>query len=135
LHGLQVVYGLEDDNLWQAGTGFGGGIGGMQDVCGVLGGAVVAASIAMTSLGGDLIQSRHRAYKVVKEAYSRFVDEFGPPDCRQLCGFDFSEPDGFNRYQESTAKAEKCSRYLRFVIETMAAMEQERRHRAASKGS
>lgn len=130
-----MVYGIEDENLWQAATGFGGGIGGSQDVCGAVSGAVLAANIAMGRLGGDPGKIRTRTYKVVKDAYARFVKEFGGPDCRTLTGFDFSEPGSYDRFHESAVRAEQCPRFVRFMVETLAVMEQERQNREASKGS
>lgn len=130
-----MVYGLEDENLWQAATGFGGGMGGSQDVCGAVSGGVLAASVALGRLGGEPAKARARTYKVVKDVYARFVQEFGQPDCRTLTGFDFNEPGGYDRFHESSVRAEKCPRLVTFMVETVAAMEQDRRNREASKGS
>lgn len=126
---------MEDENLWQAATGFGGGIGSQQDVCGAVTGAALAASVAMARITADRAKARTRTYKVVGEAYARFVREFGGPDCRTLTGFDFSEPGSYDRFHESSVRAEKCPRFVRFMVETLAVMEQERQNREASKGS
>lgn len=42
LVGIQIVSGLKDEGLAKASTGFAGGIGGMQSVCGALTGATLA---------------------------------------------------------------------------------------------
>jgi C_GCAxxG_C_C family probable redox protein len=130
LQGLQAAFGLEDDNLWQAATGFGGGFGRKQLICGAISGGVIAAGAIIAAKRGsgrdDRAALRDESYALVRELHSRFEARFGSVDCRTLTGFDFSEPDGYKRFTESGQKERVCHEAVRFVIQTVAELVEER---------
>lgn len=129
---MQQVYGLEMPR--EAAVGFGGGIAGAQDVCGAIAGGVIAAGLALGRTTADPEALRRRAYRVSLELYRRFKAQFGGPDCSSLTGYDFLAPGGYEKYRASGVREERCYRFVAFVVETLAELEEERRAKEAPKG-
>jgi len=124
LQGLQAAFGFDGEDLWTLATGFGGGLGRKQLVCGALTGGVIAAGAIVAakraSTRDDRAALRDETYALVRELHDRFQARFGCTDCRTLTGFDFSEPDGYKRFSESGQKERVCHEAVRFVIQTVA---------------
>jgi len=83
---LQETFGLEDDNVFKAATGFAGGIGGMHDTCGILLGACLALGMAYgrssATAPGPVV--RPKAMQMTRQLYSWFAEEFGSVTCRDI---------------------------------------------------
>ena len=62
---------------------------------------------------------REHASEVVKG----FKDTFGDITCRNLLGIDFSEPGGYQRFQESGIWKDKCNKYIEFIVEKLYELE------------
>jgi C_GCAxxG_C_C family probable redox protein len=91
LAGIQIVTGLRDDGLTKASTGFAGGIGGVQSVCGALTGATLALGMKYGRDFSFLEGPPEAALKKQGEAIEQaarlakwFEHEFGSIICAEL---------------------------------------------------
>jgi glutaredoxin 3 len=117
------TYGLANEDLLWSGIAFTGGIGGQQQApCG----AVSAAAICLGLRHGNYAidkqkakQARLDARQNASELIREFNEKFGSIICLNLVGIDFSEPGGYQRFQESSISKEKCDHYVQFVIEKL----------------
>ncbi|MCJ7547197.1 MAG: C-GCAxxG-C-C family protein [Deltaproteobacteria bacterium] len=109
-----------EDILW-AGINFMGGFSGQQEApCGALSAAVVSLGLFHRVPLADkkrTKQARQRARQDADELVRCFKSDFGHISCRQLVGFDFSQPDEYQRFQESGKWNDTCMRFVQFVIE------------------
>jgi C_GCAxxG_C_C family probable redox protein len=123
LQGLQAALGLEGDDLWQAATGFGGGLARRQSICGALTGGAIACGLAIARKRGstrdDRGELRGEVYAAMQELAREFEARFGAIDCRTMTGFDFSAPDGHDRFAESGGRDRVCRPAVRFVVERL----------------
>lgn len=124
LLGLQAALGIEDESLWLAAAGFGGGVGRTQQLCGAISGGVLAIGVAtareLRAGRADRVALRDLTYARVQELLRRFQDRFGATDCRTLTGHDFAAPDGYQAFAASGQKNAVCHPAVRFVVETAA---------------
>ncbi|MCL5109947.1 MAG: C-GCAxxG-C-C family protein [Chloroflexi bacterium] len=94
----------------------GGGVGHAGDVCGaILGGAVAVGELVGDHVA-DVRQAKDKARELVLPFYRDFQAEFGDVDCRPLSGFDLSTAEGFQAYRASTAKDERCRRFVIYAV-------------------
>jgi C_GCAxxG_C_C family probable redox protein len=123
LQGLQAALGLEGEAFWQAVTGFGGGLGRRQLVCGAVTGGIVACGLAVARRRGsdreDRKGLRGETYAMVQRFLREFETRFGVLDCRTLTGFDFSVPEGHDRFAEAGGRERVCRPAVRFAVETV----------------
>jgi glutaredoxin len=62
-------------------------------------------------------QARQRARQDADALVRGFKADFGNISCHELVGFDFSQPGGYQRFQESGRWNDTCNRFVQFVVE------------------
>jgi len=116
-------YGLANEDLLWSGIAFTGGIGGQQQApCGAVSAAAICLGLRHANYATDkqkVKQARLGARQHAGELLKSFNDRFGSIVCRDLVGIDFSEPGGYQRFQESGIWKEKCDNCVQFVIEKL----------------
>ena len=121
------AYGLANEDFLWAGIAFTGGIGGEQRApCGALSSATICLGLRHRSYALDrqqVKQARYAARQNAAELVKAFTKKFGSIACLDLVGIDFSEPGGYQRFQESGIASEKCDRYVQFVIDKLYEMD------------
>jgi C_GCAxxG_C_C family probable redox protein len=105
-------------------AGFGGGIGGEQDVCGAVTGGVIAIGYKSGLSGGNQMEIARAARPAVRDLYEGFQARFGAVDCRALIGYDYRDPAQFEQAHKDPARAEKCRVYKEWVIRHLLSGEQ-----------
>jgi C_GCAxxG_C_C family probable redox protein len=119
---LQEVLDIEGERLWTAASGFGGGIGRVQLVCGALTGAVIALGLAegrdMADPGPKTVSDPVRPK--VRHLVEAFEERFGATDCRALVGFDFSSPVEYEAFRASKEARAGCESYIRYAVQEIA---------------
>lgn len=111
-------WGCKNDLVPKVATGFGGGIGRCGSVCGALTGGVLALSIRYGTNGAS-VEERIRAYEVVQEFYRRFEKQNGSVLCRELIGYDLSDPKQLDEAHKANVSEEKCDAFVRKAVETL----------------
>jgi C_GCAxxG_C_C family probable redox protein len=83
---LQDVFGTRDDNVFKAASGFGGGIGQMNDACGALLGASMMLSLKHGRGREEIndLEKLKSGYLPVGQLYKWFEKEFGSTTCREI---------------------------------------------------
>ena len=111
-----------EDMLW-SGIAFIGGIGGQQQApCGAVSASAVCLGLRHRCSLTDkqrAKQARNDARQYASELVSSFVEKFGAIACRDLIRLDFSQPEAQRLFQETNISAEKCDKYVQFVIEKL----------------
>ena len=113
---MQEVYGIDDNLLHWASLGFAGGIGGCQDVCGAVSGAVISLGLDFSRRGKDWREVYEELRRVVGDFYRGFEQEFGSAECRALTGYDFSQPGGREKFQADAEARRRCRSYVEFAV-------------------
>ena len=100
-----------------------GGFGGYKSKNGWMGacGAVTGGCAAIGAiLGGQEKMDEETmltAYLKAREFAHEFEKKFGSVVCSELCGFDFSDPDGFMNYRESGTWKKTCCKFVIWAID------------------
>ena len=117
------TYGLQNESLLWSGIAFTGGIGGQQQApCGALSASAICLGLRHGTFATDkqkAKQARLKAREQAAELIEEFKRKFDAITCLQLTGTDFSNPGGYQRFLESGVSAEKCDRYVQFIIEKL----------------
>jgi C_GCAxxG_C_C family probable redox protein len=99
-------------------TAFGGGIGRCGSVCGALTGGVMALGIRYGTNEPSL-EKRLKAYELAQKFYKRFEKQHGSVLCRELVGYDLSNPAELEKANEANVFEEKCSSFVRKAVEIL----------------
>jgi C_GCAxxG_C_C family probable redox protein len=99
-------------------TGFGGGIGRCGSLCGALAGGIMAVGIKYGT-NEPLLEERLEAYEMAQKLYKRFEKHHKSVLCRELIGYDLSDPKDLEKAREAKVFNEKCHNFIRKTVETL----------------
>jgi len=105
-------------------TAFGGGIGRSGSVCGALTGSIMAIG---TKYGTNepSLEKRLEAYALARTVYKQFNERHGSVLCRELIGYDLSNPQELEKARNVKVFEEKCTNFIRTAIEILAMQAQQ----------
>jgi C_GCAxxG_C_C family probable redox protein len=105
-------FGLEKELALKIACGFGGGIGRTGRTCGAVTGAVMVIGLkhGQTDVADE--ESRQKTHDLVKEFINRFTASHGSVECRELIGYDLSNPAEFESARESGVVEKKCRGFV-----------------------
>jgi len=93
----------------------GGGVGHTGGICGAASGGVLAIGLAADRASGDAAAKKKAAYEMAGRFVRAFAAEFGVADCRDILGFDWSEPGAMDCARRENVKQAKCTPCVRWA--------------------
>jgi C_GCAxxG_C_C family probable redox protein len=105
-------FGLGKELALKIACGFGGGIGRTGRTCGAVTGAVMVIGLKHGQANVDDEEPRQATHKLVKEFIDKFTALHGSVECRELIGYDLSNPAEFELARESSIVEEKCRGFV-----------------------
>lgn len=115
---LSDVAGLEDYLSEALMAGFGGGVGGHQEICGAVSGASLAISHAVFGLYEDRSAGKDEARAAVGEFVADFKQAFGNVRCYDLTGYDFSIDEEKEAFVETGTKDKVCMKGVEYAVKS-----------------
>jgi len=116
---LQEHFGLPDADDASAAMALNGGIAYSGGTCGAITGAAVAAGRLAGRLIPDHARAKTAAREVTQALLAEFTREFGAAGCRQLTGYDFTEPGQHHAFIVEGRWRVECLRQIEFAVERM----------------
>jgi C_GCAxxG_C_C family probable redox protein len=105
-------FGLEKELALKIACGFGGGIGHTGRTCGAVTGAVMAIGLKHGQADANDEESRQETHKLVKEFIDEFTALHGSIECRELIGYDLSNPAELEAARTDGAREKKCRGFV-----------------------
>lgn len=95
------LFGMDEKTAMLVASGFGGGMGRMREVCGVVSGMVILAGLKYGNSESSDAAGKKRVYEVVQKLFAAYKERYGSYLCRELLGLD--KPEGDPKPSERTA--------------------------------
>ena len=115
---MQKFWNVENPLEPKVGTAFGGGIGRCGSLCGALTGGVIAIGLRYGT-NKPVFEEREKAYSLALEFYNRFKKDCGGVLCRDLIGYDLTNPEELENARNSNAFMNKCIHFIEKAIEVL----------------
>lgn len=96
-------------------SAFGGGIGRRGSVCGALTGGVIAIGLRYGT-NNPVPEEREKAYLVALSFFNRFKKECGGILCRELIGYDLTDPEETEKARNSKVFANRCVHFVEKAV-------------------
>lgn len=96
-------------------SAFGGGIGRRGSLCGALTGGVIAIGLRYGS-NNPVVEEREKAYLLALEFYNRFKKDCGGVLCRDLVGYDLTNPEELEKVRNSNVSMSKCVHFVEKAV-------------------
>jgi len=106
-------FGIGEGDALRIATGFGGGMGRLQEVCGAVTGAFLAISACCGMRQPADEAAKDETYGLVHELGRRFASLHGSLLCRDLLGCDLNTEEGKARFKAQKLKDTHCVGYVR----------------------
>lgn len=103
--------GIDKTVFYKRAEGFGGGCGGMQEICGAVSAAFAIISFHYSDRNLDGGRSTGKTYAKIREAAGLFKKEFGSIVCREVLEGD--KPQAFKCGKKVRVAAEIVDRLIR----------------------
>lgn len=103
-------------------SAFGGGIGRGGSLCGALTGGVIAIGLRYGA-NEPSSEEREEAYSMALSFYKRFEKEWGSVLCRDLIGYDLTDPEELRKARDANVFDEKCVHFVEKAVETLIDLE------------
>lgn len=117
---VMEAMGEVNNEVFKSAFGFGGGIGNLSHTCGALLGGVMMISLEygreLKNLAIQTKEEKLRCHRMVRDLYTRFVQEYGSSECAdvhtKLFGRTFNQWDGddFQEFLRLGGHVDKCTR-------------------------
>ncbi len=119
---LQVL-GIDNYLFHNAIIPLAGGFGGYKSkkgwmgACGAVSGGCASIGIILGGCKSRMNNlTMYSAYLKARKYCSDFENKFGSVVCSEICGFDFSTPDGMKKYEENEVWRNKCYKFVLWAI-------------------
>ncbi|MHA1491372.1 MAG: C-GCAxxG-C-C family protein [Promethearchaeota archaeon] len=116
------VLGIENYSYYNLSIPLAGGFGGFKSVkgwkgpCGAVCGACAAIGIVMGGQERTTDEDIPKIYLKAAKYVQNFEKEFGSVSCEELCGHDFSDPQGYIDYTKNKVWENKCYKYIIWAV-------------------
>lgn len=102
------LYGMDLDTALRLSTSFGGGVGGMRQICGAISGMAMVAGLEAGTAKPNDKEGKKANYDKVKFLAEDFEQEHGSMICKQLLGLEESS---------TPLNLKPCSEYIRYCAQ------------------
>lgn len=117
LKALAPLVGMEETCAEALTAGFGGGVGGQQELCGAVSGACMAISYGLFHLEEAKSEGKKLATEGVAEFMKTFLKDWGAVRCFELTGHDFSKKEQRKAFLDKGLKKKVCFQAVHFAVE------------------
>lgn len=115
---MQKFWRVENPLEPKVASAFGGGIGRRGSLCGALTGGVIAIGLRHGANKPNA-REREKAYSLALKFYNQFEKDCSSVLCRDLIGYDLTNPRELEKARKSNVFAEKCVHFVEKAVEIL----------------
>jgi C_GCAxxG_C_C family probable redox protein len=110
---------IEEEKVLRIASGFGGGMGGMQETCGAVSGAFLVIGYLKGKYKEDDDEAKELTNSLIQGYTHKFVERCGSINCKALIKFDLRTEEGKKEAEASDVFNKKCTTYIKNSIELL----------------
>ncbi len=110
---------IDEEVVLKMASGFGGGMGRMQETCGAVTGAfmVIGFLRGKYKLGDE--EAKEKTNQLIQEFSQKYTEKFGSINCKALIEFDLNTEEGRQQAEKEDVFLKKCSNYVKDSVELL----------------
>ena len=113
--------GIDEELALKIATQFGGGAR-KGEMCGAVSGALMELGLKYGHCHSDNAEEKAKAYQISEDFMNRFIQKNGTVVCRELLGYDLSEPEDMEKIIELNLFKTTCPEMIRCATEIVDVM-------------
>jgi C_GCAxxG_C_C family probable redox protein len=111
--------GLDERLALKAAQAFGGGIAHRGETCGALSGAIIVLGLKHGKVEASDDAARDLTYEKVQQLFDDFKARHGSCLCRELIGYNLSDPEQYRAAKEAAVFKTACPDFVRDAAEIL----------------
>jgi len=112
-------YGLPPEMALRLAAPFGGGMGGLGEVCGAVSAGLMVLGLAKGFTRAEDREAKEEMYRLAREFVGLFEERNGSALCRKLIGCDIHTPEGVEEARGKGVFRSLCPRFVRDAAEIL----------------
>ncbi len=113
------ILNIDEEIALRMASGFGGGMGRLQQTCGAVTGAfMVIGFLRGKSKAGDE-EANEITNNLIQEFSHKFVESHGSINCKTLIKFDINTEEGMEQANKADVFNKKCSNFVKLAVELL----------------
>lgn len=110
---------VDEETAVKIASGFGGGMGRMQDTCGAITGAFMVIGYLRGKFKTNDHESAEKANRLIQEFSQEFSKEHGSIKCKSLINYDLNSVEGLTAAKEADVFNKKCAFFVKTAVELL----------------
>ena len=110
---------LDEETVIRMASGFGGGMGRMQQTCGAVTGAFMVIGYLRGRYKDGDEQANENINKLIQEFSNKFAQKHESVNCKALIHFDINSEKGMKDAKEADVFNKKCTFFVKTAVELL----------------
>jgi len=112
-------FGLDDKTAFKIASGFGGGMGRMQETCGAVTGAIMILGLESWDNAADPEKAKGKTYSLINDFVKEFRERNKTISCRELLNCDLNSAEGKQQFKNSGMRDKVCMKCIKDAVEIL----------------
>jgi len=113
------LLGIEEEVALRIASGFGGGMGRMQQTCGAVTGAFMVIGFLRGKYKEGDEEAKEKTNQIIQEFSKKFTKRFGSINCLELIEYDLNTEEGREQANRQGVFKKKCTNYVKESVELL----------------
>ncbi len=113
------IMNIDEETALRLASGFGGGMGRMQNTCGAITGAFMVIGYLRGKYKQGDDEAKEITNQLIQELSRQFVELHGTINCKALINFDLNTPEGREQAENANVFNKRCSLFVKSSVELL----------------
>ena len=110
---------MSEEQVLRLASGFGGGMGRMQETCGAVTGAFMVIGFLRGKYKQGDDEAKEHTNKLIQEFSRKFAESHGSINCKALINYDLNTEEGRLEAEKADVFFKKCSNFVKEAVEIL----------------
>ena len=113
------ILNVDEETVLRIASGFGGGMGRMQQTCGAVSGAFMVIGFLRGKYKAEDDEANEITNNLIQEFSRKFAESHGSINCKALIDYDLNTEEGMEQANKADVFNKKCSNFVKLAVELL----------------
>lgn len=113
------ILNVDEEIALRMASGFGGGMGRMQQTCGAVTGAFMVIGFLRGKYKDGDNEAKELTDNLIQEFSNKFAKEHGSINCKSLIKIDLNTEEGREEAEKTQVFQKKCTYFIKFAVDLL----------------
>ena len=113
------ILNVDEETVLRIASGFGGGMGRMQQTCGAVSGAFMVIGFLRGKYKAEDDEANEITNNLIQEFSRKFAESHGSINCKALIDYDLNTEEGMEQANKADVFNKKCTNFVKLAVELL----------------